>query len=114
MSTQLQAKSIRTTAFVMLAKRRASYTAFFKTDGHLVPDASDLDFYLFNREARIHEACGSERVARLRGELVHRKPSTKERSMLLLLGVISLLTLIFQGVWNSARPLNPYDSDDFL
>lgn len=36
--------------------------AFFEADGPPVLDASDLDFYLFNREARIDEVWGSERA----------------------------------------------------
>ena len=43
-----------------IAFARTTNTAFFKADGHRVPDASDLDSYLFNREARMDEAWGSE------------------------------------------------------
>jgi len=32
-------------------------------DGHPVPDASDLDFYLFDREARMDEVWGPERAS---------------------------------------------------
>jgi hypothetical protein len=42
-----------------IAFARAAIAAFF---GHPALDASDLDFYLFNREARMDEAWESARV----------------------------------------------------
>jgi len=60
--------------------RTTNAASFFKVDGHLLPGASDLDFYLFNREARMDEAWGSERVARLRSELVHPEPSVPSKA----------------------------------
>ena len=38
---------------------RSTSAAFFDADGHSAPDARDLDFYLFDREARMDEVRGS-------------------------------------------------------
>ena len=45
-----------------IAFARTAIAAFLKPDGHLVLDASELDFYLFNRGARMNEIWGSERL----------------------------------------------------
>jgi predicted alpha/beta hydrolase len=45
-----------------IALARTAIAAFLKPDGHLVLDASELDFYLFNRAARMDEVWGSERA----------------------------------------------------
>ena len=43
-----------------IAFARATVASFFKSDGHPLPDATDLDLYLFDREARMNEAWGTE------------------------------------------------------
>jgi hypothetical protein len=45
-----------------IAFARTAIAAFLKPDGHLVLDASELDFYLFNRCARMDEVWRSERL----------------------------------------------------
>ena len=45
-----------------IAFARTAIAAFLKPDEHLVLDASELDFYLFNRGARMAEVWGSERL----------------------------------------------------
>lgn len=45
-----------------IAFARTAIAAFLKPDGHLVLDASELDFYLFNRGVRMDEVWGSERA----------------------------------------------------
>jgi hypothetical protein len=45
-----------------IALARTAIAAFLKPDSHLVLDASELDFYLFNRGARMDEVWGSERL----------------------------------------------------
>ena len=63
----------------IIAFAQISNTAFFKADGPFVLDTSDLDSYLFNREARMDEAWESERGARLRSELVYPEPSVRSK-----------------------------------
>jgi hypothetical protein len=45
-----------------IAFPRSANATFFEVDGHPVLDESDLDFYLFNREARMDEVWGSGRA----------------------------------------------------
>jgi hypothetical protein len=45
-----------------IAFARSAIASFFEADRHPIPGMSDLDFYLFNREARMDEAWGSERA----------------------------------------------------
>ena len=60
-----------------IAFARAAIAAFLKPEGHLVLDASELDFYLFNREARMDEIWGSERAGPVAQMGSHRiRPAT--------------------------------------
>ena len=39
----------------IIAFARTAIASFFEADRHSLPGASDLDFYLFNRDARMDE-----------------------------------------------------------